>query len=295
MRFKCMRAFTLIELLVVIAVIAVLIAVLLPALNKARSAAQSVVCQSNLRQVGLGLIMYCGDNHGFLPWEVSLDGASTPWQRTISPYLGQTPNATGGYRISGAFSCPSVPLLSSTPRFHYTGNARAFSDASVLATKGPGVRATWATPLKGYESPPAKLLSLKGATATGIAWDGPLFRVFNVDDYQASPTHEGYQDDMSMQQPGYGYMVRGANSPSGNALWKHGNAAQVATFNWDPGPAYYFKQEPGAIVSLVGLRYRHLNNTRLNMLFADSHVESRRWDMMSKDDLRVTLNVGRQP
>src|SRR5262249_6302921 len=52
------RGFTLVELLVVITIIVVLMAILLPAVLKSREMARSTQCQSNLRQLNLGLLEF---------------------------------------------------------------------------------------------------------------------------------------------------------------------------------------------------------------------------------------------
>jgi len=56
------RGFTLVELLVVIAIIMLLMAIIIPVLRKAKERAREIICRANLRSVGLGLLMYSGDN-----------------------------------------------------------------------------------------------------------------------------------------------------------------------------------------------------------------------------------------
>jgi len=60
------HAFTLVELLVVIGIIALLISILLPSLSRARKAAQTVACLSNMRQIGLSHQTYIAETKGFV-------------------------------------------------------------------------------------------------------------------------------------------------------------------------------------------------------------------------------------
>ena len=66
--------FTLIELLVVIAIIAILAAMLLPALSAAKKRAQQAQCMNNLKQLGLGMMLYLGDNNDVFPFMASKNG-----------------------------------------------------------------------------------------------------------------------------------------------------------------------------------------------------------------------------
>jgi prepilin-type N-terminal cleavage/methylation domain-containing protein/prepilin-type processing-associated H-X9-DG protein len=71
--------FTLIELLVVIAIIAILAAMLLPALAAAKSKALLAACESNLHQIGIGLMTYASDHNDFLP-QTGWKSGGNPWE-----------------------------------------------------------------------------------------------------------------------------------------------------------------------------------------------------------------------
>jgi prepilin-type N-terminal cleavage/methylation domain-containing protein/prepilin-type processing-associated H-X9-DG protein len=99
------RGFTLIELLVVIAIIALLAAILFPVFARTRENARRASCQSNLKQVGMGMIQYSQDYDERVPdsWYGAGNGASTPggvrykWMDAIYPYVKSTQ----------IFTCPS--------------------------------------------------------------------------------------------------------------------------------------------------------------------------------------------
>lgn len=94
-------AFTLIEILVVLAIIGILAALLFPVFGRARENARRASCQSNLRQIGLGMEQYVSDyDESYPPEIVPLTSPKVTFVTQLQPYL----------KNEQVFICPSGSL-----------------------------------------------------------------------------------------------------------------------------------------------------------------------------------------
>ena len=151
-----LAAFTLVELLVVIAIIAILAAILFPVFARARENGRRASCQSNLKQIGLGLIQYSqdydeifiadwyGENTDDGPGDTYPPGGakvSYKWADAAYPYI----------KSEQVFTCPSASGNSAIPYVYYrnipNGSSRPYNQlGSYTIVHGYGVNDATRTP-----------------------------------------------------------------------------------------------------------------------------------------------------
>lgn len=228
--------FTLVELLVVISIIALLLSILMPSLGKVRRKAQSVVCGSNLRQIGIGMQLYLQDNRGTFMTVYGTSISEKAWYTRLvkeGRKILYTDNATEyipGYDV--AF-CPShrlIPWFTKIEKRDYP-SLRDYSIAKGFASYGMSSGLSYDYSQAGYPAVPSRIQDIKQAANTVLLADAQGRRTDDLQVVGSFLLRAYYNrgiDDASIRHDG-----------ACNVLWVDGHVTSVKVTNpKDPSTIY---------------------------------------------------------
>ena len=253
--------FTLIELLVVIAIIAILAAILFPVFARARENARRASCQSNLKQLGLGVLQYVQDYDEILPGSLMDNPNATPqggyyvggtwwtWFQLVYPYTKSMQVAV----------CPS----SSAPDYAKPFKGNYASNGVAMFAPAGGASNAWA------DSGTVKDAQFVAPAATYLLMDGGQW---SIDPFYIALRGSAYGTYYLPGSGDAGIPADSGNPPSASGAWaqsdyqsgRHFGGVNVA---FADGHVKWLKSEK---VVAQALKYDHAN-----------HATASQWDLLN--------------
>lgn len=182
LRFRTASAFTLLEMLVVFAIGALLLALGFGSYSKMQANQRSTACLSNMRQIGLSMLLYAGENNAQLPgplWRgqsplvnVDAEGAADVTSGNLASFLApyiKVQTRAGSTVIADVFACPAWKRAP-----HSDTETICYYSAGAIKTESEEEELTpFGNPSSGDNEPipPARLSSLPDTASTAALWE----------------------------------------------------------------------------------------------------------------------------
>lgn len=254
------RGFTLVELLVVIGIIALLVSILLPALGRVREQAKSAQCRSNLRQIGVSMLMYARDNRDrFSPtpnqgnWYRRVPAGSRVFYRILLPL-----------DSDAYWGIAYLPYLT-TVNFRRYYDQPATSWDEIDAATGAGRRVHWC-PSMNFMDPDSGFTDNNDPFRASYGINGYVGGFKRVSTIKQPSRVIVAQDHVEHRIDDNGDTLVAGGSPLATLRqWRQGHPQAASTWNGVSGFVF------AASIDEV---FRHNGKRANNALFLDGHVNS---------------------